>query len=234
VRPLSCAKLSIASVLDFLCWKWKPYPRVVFPKSRLVWVLLYIWELCCLWRVLICVQVANTFWWGWGINMDSLKVMSECVPVSEKAINQSEFLRMCECGQPWTCSASVLHRAERRVWALHSRRDWHRHLLGRSWLAPKTGCNTVKTTQFLPLPGIEPQLHNSTAHSLVTTMPFSKITKWILPNVTTETSALYSGGPAFTSQILDRPSLRRYPHFPRANDRHYPRSRDDHFLSHPL
>jgi hypothetical protein len=29
VRPLSCARLSIGKVLEFLCWKWKPYPRVV-------------------------------------------------------------------------------------------------------------------------------------------------------------------------------------------------------------
>jgi hypothetical protein len=35
VRPLSCARLSIGNVLEFLCWKWKPYPRVVFRKSRL-------------------------------------------------------------------------------------------------------------------------------------------------------------------------------------------------------
>jgi hypothetical protein len=27
-------------------WKWKPYPRVVFRKSRLVWVLFYTWEMC--------------------------------------------------------------------------------------------------------------------------------------------------------------------------------------------
>jgi hypothetical protein len=33
VRPLSCARLSIGNVLEFLCWKWKPYPRVVFRKS---------------------------------------------------------------------------------------------------------------------------------------------------------------------------------------------------------
>jgi hypothetical protein len=36
VRPLSFAKLSIGSVIGFLCWKWKPYPRVVFRKFRLV------------------------------------------------------------------------------------------------------------------------------------------------------------------------------------------------------
>jgi hypothetical protein len=35
VRPLSSANLSIRNVLEFLCWKWKPYPRVVFGKSRL-------------------------------------------------------------------------------------------------------------------------------------------------------------------------------------------------------
>jgi hypothetical protein len=31
-RPLACAKLSIEIVLEFLCWKWKPYNRVVFRK----------------------------------------------------------------------------------------------------------------------------------------------------------------------------------------------------------
>jgi hypothetical protein len=36
VRPLSCARLSIGNVLGFLCWKWKPYPRVVFRESGLV------------------------------------------------------------------------------------------------------------------------------------------------------------------------------------------------------
>jgi hypothetical protein len=36
VCPLSCSRLWIGNVLEFLCWKWKPYPRVVFLKSRLV------------------------------------------------------------------------------------------------------------------------------------------------------------------------------------------------------
>jgi hypothetical protein len=35
VSPLSCARLSTGNVLEFLCWKWKPYPRVEFRKSRL-------------------------------------------------------------------------------------------------------------------------------------------------------------------------------------------------------
>jgi hypothetical protein len=35
MRPLSCARLSIGSVLEFLCWKWKPYPRVVFGKVQI-------------------------------------------------------------------------------------------------------------------------------------------------------------------------------------------------------
>jgi hypothetical protein len=39
-------------------------PRVVFRKSRLVWILFYIWAVCCLWRVLSYVPVTNTFWWG--------------------------------------------------------------------------------------------------------------------------------------------------------------------------
>jgi hypothetical protein len=38
------------NVLEFLCWKWKQYPRVVFRKSRLVWVWFYIWGVCCLWK----------------------------------------------------------------------------------------------------------------------------------------------------------------------------------------
>jgi hypothetical protein len=33
-RPLSCAKLSIEDVLEFLCWKWKPYPGVVFRPGK--------------------------------------------------------------------------------------------------------------------------------------------------------------------------------------------------------
>jgi hypothetical protein len=36
VRPLSFSKLSIGSVLEFLCWKWKPYLTVIFRKYRLV------------------------------------------------------------------------------------------------------------------------------------------------------------------------------------------------------
>jgi hypothetical protein len=28
VSPLSCARLSIGNVLEFLCWKWKPYPEL--------------------------------------------------------------------------------------------------------------------------------------------------------------------------------------------------------------
>jgi hypothetical protein len=29
MQPLSCARLSVRNVLGFLCWKWKPYPRVL-------------------------------------------------------------------------------------------------------------------------------------------------------------------------------------------------------------
>jgi hypothetical protein len=65
VRPLSSARLSIGNVLGCLCWMWKPYLRVVFRKSRLVWVLFYIWEVCCLSTVLTCFRITNTFWWGW-------------------------------------------------------------------------------------------------------------------------------------------------------------------------
>jgi hypothetical protein len=39
VRSLPCARLSIGNVLEFLCWKWKPYLRVVFRKARLIFVL---------------------------------------------------------------------------------------------------------------------------------------------------------------------------------------------------
>jgi hypothetical protein len=28
MRPLSCARLSIGNVLEFLCWKWKPIPEL--------------------------------------------------------------------------------------------------------------------------------------------------------------------------------------------------------------
>jgi hypothetical protein len=34
VRPLLCARLSIGSVLELICWKWKLFPRVVSRKSR--------------------------------------------------------------------------------------------------------------------------------------------------------------------------------------------------------
>jgi hypothetical protein len=54
VRPLSCARLPTANALEFLCWKWKPYPTVVFRRSRLVWVLLYIRE----------VSDTQTLWWS--------------------------------------------------------------------------------------------------------------------------------------------------------------------------
>jgi hypothetical protein len=36
-----CTKLSVGGALEWLCRKWKAYPRVVFCKSRLVWVLFY-------------------------------------------------------------------------------------------------------------------------------------------------------------------------------------------------
>jgi hypothetical protein len=34
--PLSCSRLSIGNVQEFLCSKWEPYPRVVLRKSSLV------------------------------------------------------------------------------------------------------------------------------------------------------------------------------------------------------
>jgi hypothetical protein len=36
VRPLSCARSSTGNVPEFLCWKWKPYSRVVFRECKLV------------------------------------------------------------------------------------------------------------------------------------------------------------------------------------------------------
>jgi hypothetical protein len=33
VCPLQCARLSIANVLEFICWKWKPYPKFSFRIS---------------------------------------------------------------------------------------------------------------------------------------------------------------------------------------------------------
>jgi hypothetical protein len=47
---------STGNVPKFLCWMWKPYLRVVFRRCRLVSVLFYIREVCCLWRVLTCVK----------------------------------------------------------------------------------------------------------------------------------------------------------------------------------
>jgi hypothetical protein len=61
MRPLSCElwdwKLSRIS-----SWTWKPYPRVVLCKFRLIWVLFYIWKTCCLWRILTCNRVTNILW----------------------------------------------------------------------------------------------------------------------------------------------------------------------------
>jgi hypothetical protein len=76
MRLPSCSKLSIGNVLEYLCWKWKPYPRVVFHESRLVWVLFYVRQVCCLWRVLTCVRVTNTFWWRWFL---VISVLRKCV-----------------------------------------------------------------------------------------------------------------------------------------------------------
>jgi hypothetical protein len=36
--------LRIRSILECLCLKWKPYPRVVFRKPRLVWAFVRIWK----------------------------------------------------------------------------------------------------------------------------------------------------------------------------------------------
>jgi hypothetical protein len=55
VRPLSWAKFSIGSGLECLCWKWNSYPRVVFRKSRLVWVLFYIY-ICIYMRSLLLAE----------------------------------------------------------------------------------------------------------------------------------------------------------------------------------
>jgi hypothetical protein len=52
----------LKSYIEFLCLKWKPYPRIIFHRSGLVWVLLCIWEFSCLWRVLTLIQAASTFW----------------------------------------------------------------------------------------------------------------------------------------------------------------------------
>jgi hypothetical protein len=41
VHPLSWANLSIGSVLGCLCWKWKPYPRVVFQVQIGLSIILY-------------------------------------------------------------------------------------------------------------------------------------------------------------------------------------------------
>jgi hypothetical protein len=58
----SRAKLQIGSVLGFVRLNWKLYHTVVFHRSRLLWVLLCIWEFYCVWRVLTSIQVADTFW----------------------------------------------------------------------------------------------------------------------------------------------------------------------------
>jgi hypothetical protein len=65
VRPLSCARLSIVNVLEYLCWKWKPYPRIVFRKSRLVWVFFaFRWQWSLLSYVPTVFQLRKDSWYS--------------------------------------------------------------------------------------------------------------------------------------------------------------------------
>jgi hypothetical protein len=41
VRPLSCAKLSVGSVLRFPCWKRKPYPKLYSGVQIALSIILY-------------------------------------------------------------------------------------------------------------------------------------------------------------------------------------------------
>jgi hypothetical protein len=66
--PRCAARLSIGRVLGFLCWKWKPCPRVVFRKSRLVWVLFYIYE-----KFFACSEFWFASKWGWFLVVSVLR-----------------------------------------------------------------------------------------------------------------------------------------------------------------
>jgi hypothetical protein len=55
VRPLLCAMLSIGNILEFLCRKWKLYPRDVFYKSRLV----YLFDYCFIYEKFVACR---EFW----------------------------------------------------------------------------------------------------------------------------------------------------------------------------
>jgi hypothetical protein len=96
MHPLSCEKLSIGSVLGFLWWNSKPYPRDVFLKIRLIWVLFYIWEVCCVWRILAyymylkdlkflsplsimtnCIELRCVLYWS-SVTWVSVKYLQSC------------------------------------------------------------------------------------------------------------------------------------------------------------
>jgi hypothetical protein len=75
----SCTKLYIGSFLAFLCLKWKPYPTVIFHRSRTIWVLICIGEFSCLWSILTSVQAASAFLWA-SLPVACVLWMYVCVP----------------------------------------------------------------------------------------------------------------------------------------------------------
>jgi hypothetical protein len=133
VRPLSCTRLSIGNVLEFVCWKWKPYPWVVFRKSRLVWVLFYIWEICCLYRVLTCV-IPNCFRFA-KICLCQVSLLSRCSP---------RYFRSSSWG-----SCTLFIWTERHVslgvvnvtWINLDSFAFIIHLLKQSWIASRPVCS---------------------------------------------------------------------------------------------
>jgi hypothetical protein len=57
MRPLSCAKLAIVSVLEFICWKWKPY--TVYSKKFWNYNAHFPWT-----TKLFCLDVAFVVLWN--------------------------------------------------------------------------------------------------------------------------------------------------------------------------
>jgi hypothetical protein len=93
MRPLSCARLSVGNVLEFLCWKWKPYPRVVFRKSILVRALM---------RSLLLVD-------SFGLRPSNQYILVKVIPSCFR------FAKMC------LCQVSLLSRCSPRYLTSSSR-----------------------------------------------------------------------------------------------------------------
>jgi hypothetical protein len=67
-------------------------PQVQIGLSIVLYIYIYIYmRSCCLWIVLICVQVTNKFWWGWLCNLcTDINRLNHCHLLSALALYGQE------------------------------------------------------------------------------------------------------------------------------------------------